>query len=293
MDFILEQISNFYKNGDILSLSWALIIISFTITFKFIFSNNIKSNDKNSELNDCALKSHIDVQNDIFLYKNQKLNSIYLITSLNKLQYYNNSDYSNLLKNVTTYNIKNKISEIENFVNENIAHLKKEQNYVINKNKINYLEKITTFFKDTNITLFLYSIIQSYLILFLSCLFLNIILKTYQFDNFIIRFTFVFSIIFILVDFLLIFLNLYDYMNKKNYYFVSLIIIVNLTLIFIIIFALKFEIISKYLILKSVLLLISLVISFIFSIKIDYITSKLKNIKSNIKNDFKKLKSIK
>lgn len=285
MDFILEQISNFYKNGDILSLSWALVIISFTLLFKFIFSNNIKSNDKNSALNDCALKSHIDVQNDIFLYKNQKIDSIYLITSLNKLQYYNNSDYSKLLKTVTTYNIKNKISEIENFINENIDYIKKEQNYVINKNKFNYLEKITTFFKDTNITLFLYSIIQSYLILFLSCLFLNIILKTYQFDNFIIRFTFVFSTIFILVDLLLIFLNLYDYMIKKNYYFVSLIIIVNSTLIFIIIFALKFKIISKYLTLKSVLLLISLVISFMFSIKIDYITSKFKNIKSTIKND--------
>lgn len=288
MEFIFKKISDFYEKGDVSSLSWSLIIIAIIMIFKFIFSNNIKNNDKNSEFSNNALKAHLKVLNDIFLYKNQKVDSIYLITSLNELQYYNNIDYLYLLKDITTYNIKNKIIELEVFINRNIDLLKREQNYVINTNKINDLEKISIFIKNTNIKIFINSIIATFSILYLSIFSLNLILMIEEINNLFYKTYSIFFIIFMLFNISLIYFKIDNYMNKKNYCFVSLIIFFNLILIFIMIFIFKVEVISKYAIFKSVLLFISLIISFIFSIKIDYISSKFRNIKSNIINYLKK-----
>lgn len=256
--------------------------------FKFIFSNNIKNNDKNSEFSNNALKAHLKVLNDIFLYKNQKVDSLYLITSLNELEYYNNIDYLYLLKDITTYNIKNKIIELEVFINKNIDYLKRDQNYVINTNKINVLEKISIFIKNTNIKLFINSIIPTFSILYFSIFSLNLIIMIEKINNSFYKTYSIFFIILMLVNISLIYFKIDNYMNKKNYCFVSLIIFLNSILIFSIIFIFKVEVVSKSAILKSILSLLSLIISFIFSIKIDYITSKFKNIKSNIKNYLKK-----
>ena len=65
--------------------------------------------------------------NDIFMYKNQKVDNIYLITSLNKLQYYNNRNYLNLLRGISTYNLRTKLTEIETFISQNINYLKRSK----------------------------------------------------------------------------------------------------------------------------------------------------------------------
>ena len=152
MELIYKKAFDFFEMGDVLSFSWTLIIIVLIMVFKFIYKNNIESTNKISEFNNDALKVHLEVMNDIFMYKNQKVDNIYLITSLNKLQYYNNRNYLNLLRGISTYNLRTKLTEIETFISQNINYLKKEQNLVINFDNLNSLEKLSRYFNNIKIS---------------------------------------------------------------------------------------------------------------------------------------------
>ena len=249
------------------------------MVFKFIYKNNIESTNKISEFNNDALKVHLEVMNDIFMYKNQKVDNIYLITSLNKLQYYNNRNYLNLLRGISTYNLRTKLTEIETFISQNINYLKKEQNLVINFDNLNSLEKLSRYFNNIKISIFINSLISTFLILYFSAFFLNIILLLEKTNNFFFKTYFFIFIIFIYFTILLIYFKISNYINEKNYHFACLIFILNFILVCSLTFAFKFEFISNSPALKFILILIASIISFIFSIKVDYIILKFRNLK--------------
>lgn len=279
MELIYKKAFDFFEMGDVLSFSWTLIIIVLIMVFKFIYKNNIESTNKISEFNNDALKVHLEVMNDIFMYKNQKVDNIYLITSLNKLQYYNNRNYLNLLRGISTYNLRTKLTEIETFISQNINYLKKEQNLVINFDNLNSLEKLSRYFNNIKISIFINSLISTLLILYFSAFFLNIILLLEKTNNFFFKTYFFIFIIFIYFTILLIYFKISNYINEKNYHFACLIFILNFILVCSLTFAFKFEFISNSPALKFILILIASIISFIFSIKVDYIILKFRNLK--------------